>query len=118
MTTVADILRGRADSDATALLFGDDAWTYREVAEEAGRRAALFGELRDDGRPPHIGVLLENVPDYLFWRAASSSASTPTGCESTARTSPRLRWRPSSGVIRTCGRSPSTPSPTIPSATG
>ena len=72
MTTVADILRGRADSDATALLFGDDAWTYREVAEEAGRRAALFGELRDDGRPPHIGVLLENVPDYLFWLAAAA----------------------------------------------
>ncbi len=72
MTTVADILRGRASSDATAFLFGDEAWTYRELAAEASRRAALFDELRDDGRPPHIGVLLENVPDYLFWLAAAA----------------------------------------------
>src|SRR5262249_56330293 len=86
MTTVADILRGRADSDATALLFGDDAWTYREVAEEAGRRAALFGELRDDGRPPHIGGLLENVPDYLFWLAAAAlSGGVPVGINATYR---------------------------------
>jgi fatty-acyl-CoA synthase len=91
MATAAGILRGRADSDATALPFGDDAWTYRDLAEEAGRRAALFGELRDDGRPPHIGVLLESIPDYLFWlaaaamRAVSSSASTPpTGASSSA----------------------------------
>src|SRR5215472_605746 len=86
MTTVADILRGRADSDATALLFGEDAWTYREVAEEAGRRAALFGELRDDGRPPHIGVLLENVPDYLFWLAAAAlSGGVLVGINATYR---------------------------------
>jgi len=86
MTTVADILRARADSDATAVLFGDDAWTYREVAEEAGRRAALFGELRDDGRPPHIGVLLENVPDYLFWLAAAAlSGGVLVGINTTYR---------------------------------
>ena len=91
MTTAASILRVRADSDATALLFGDDAWTYRELLGAASRRAALFGELRDDGRPPHIGVLLENILDYLFWprrrrcRAVSSSASTPpTGASSPA----------------------------------
>jgi fatty-acyl-CoA synthase len=86
MTTVADILRGRADSDATALLFGDDVWTYRELVEEAGRRAALFGELRDDGRPPHIGVLLENVPDYLFWLAAAAlSGGVLVGINATYR---------------------------------
>jgi len=86
MTTVAEILRGRADSDATALLFGDDVWTYREVVEEAGRRAALFGELRDDGRPPHIGVLLENVPDYLFWLAAAAlSGGVLVGINATYR---------------------------------
>ena len=86
MTTVAEILRGRADSEATALLFGDDVWTYRAVAEEAGRRAALFGELRDDRRPPHIGVLLENVPDYLFWLAAAAlSGAVLVGINTTYR---------------------------------
>jgi hypothetical protein len=104
MTTVADILRGRADSDAAAFLFGDDVWTYREVAEEAGRRAALFGELRDEGRPPHIGVTATPAAGCI------SPAAPATGCESTARTSPPLPWRPSSGATWTCGRPPSTPS--------
>src|SRR5579864_6459528 len=86
MATAAGILRGRADSDATALPFGDDAWTYRDLAEEAGRRAALFGELRDDGRPPHIGVLLDNIPDYLFWRAAAAiRGGVIVGITSTSR---------------------------------
>ncbi len=86
MTTVAGILRGRAGSEATALLFGDEAWTYREVVEEAGRRAALFGELRDEGRPPHIGVLLDNVPDYVFWLAAAAlSGGVLVGINSTYR---------------------------------
>ena len=53
------------------------------LVEEAARRAALFDALRDRDRPPHIGVLLDNIPDYLFWLAAaavsgrSSWGSTP-----------------------------------------
>src|SRR5690349_21563890 len=62
MTTVAEILRSRADSDAPALLVEDRRVTYRELIEEASRRAALFDELRDANRPPHVAVLLENVP--------------------------------------------------------
>ena len=54
--------------------------------DEAGRRAALFEELRDDDRPPHIGVLLENVPDYLFWLgAAALSGAVIVGINSTYR---------------------------------
>jgi fatty-acyl-CoA synthase len=85
-TTIAGILRGRADSDAMAFLSGDESWTYRELAEEAGRRAALFDDLRDDGRPPHIGVLLDNVPDYLFWLAAAAlSGGVVVGINATYR---------------------------------
>jgi fatty-acyl-CoA synthase len=85
-TTTAGILRGRADSNATAFLSGDQAWTYGELAEEASRRAALFDELRDDGRPPHIGVLLDNVPDYLFWLAAAAlSGGVVVGINATYR---------------------------------
>ena len=72
MTIAADLLRRRADDDNAALLIGDGAWTYRELVEEGSRRAALFDEIRDDDRPPHIGVLLDNVPDYLFWLAAAA----------------------------------------------
>src|SRR5439155_11210760 len=81
-----ELLRGLAASDAVAVRFGDDMWTYRELVHEASRRAALFDELRDDDRPPHIGVLLENVPDYLFWLgAAALSGAVIVGINSTYR---------------------------------
>ena len=86
MTTVAELLRRRAGTDATALRFGDGAWTYRDQLDEARRRAALFEELRDDDRPPHIGVLLDNVPEYIFWlSAAALSGSVIVGINSTYR---------------------------------
>jgi fatty-acyl-CoA synthase len=86
MTTAAEVLRLRADDDGVGLLIGEGAWTYRQIVEEGSRRAALFDGLRTGGRPPHIGVLLENVPDYLFWLAAAAlSGATLVGINSTYR---------------------------------
>ena len=86
MTTVAELLRGRAADDADALYFEDRTWTYRQLVDEASRRAGLFERMRDDDRPPHIGVLLDNVPDYLFWLAAAGlSGSVVVGINSTYR---------------------------------
>ncbi|HEX5096736.1 MAG TPA: AMP-binding protein, partial [Acidimicrobiia bacterium] len=56
---------GRADDDGVALLFEDEQWTWREVVAEARTRARLFLELRQPG-PFHVGVLLENVPEFVF----------------------------------------------------
>src|SRR6185437_15674651 len=89
MTTVAHVLRERADSDAPALLFGDTTWTYREFVVEAERRRALATALLDPAQPPHIGVLLDNVPDYLFWLgAAAVSGLVVVGINSTYRGEP------------------------------
>jgi fatty-acyl-CoA synthase len=86
MTTAAEILRGRVDDESIAFCFEDHRWTYRQLLEEAGRRAALFDAVRDPDRPPHIGVLLENVPDYLFWLAAAAVSGTVlVGINSTYR---------------------------------
>ena len=73
MTTAAELLLVRAEQDAPALLFGDQAWSYRQLVEEGRRRVALFDELHESGRPPHIGVLLDNVPDYVFWLVRSGA---------------------------------------------
>ena len=70
--TTGELLRGLADRDDIALRFGDDTWTYRELCNEASRRAALFDDFRDRDRPPHVGVLLDNVPDYIFWLSAAA----------------------------------------------
>jgi len=63
--TVAELLLARAEDDHTAVCFEDEAWTWREVVHEAAVRGSVFEHLRRDG-PFHVGVLLENVPEYLF----------------------------------------------------
>ncbi|GAA4363964.1 fatty-acid--CoA ligase FadD1 [Nocardioides caricicola] len=59
-------LLARADDDTRGLLFERAAWTWAEVVQESCVRSALLGTLLDPDRPPHVGVLLENVPDFAF----------------------------------------------------
>jgi fatty-acyl-CoA synthase len=53
-------------ADRPALRFGNRVWTHREMLTEAERFATLFDERLDRDRPPHVGVLLDNTPDYVF----------------------------------------------------
>jgi len=53
-------------ADRPALRFGEDLWTHRELLAESERFAALYRARLDPGRPPHVGVLLDNTPDYVF----------------------------------------------------
>jgi fatty-acyl-CoA synthase len=86
MSTTQELLLARSESDDVALLIGSCRWTYRQLVEEAGRRAALFENLRDKGRPPHVGILLDNVPDYIFWLTAGALSGTViVGLNSTYR---------------------------------
>ncbi|MBV9412243.1 MAG: AMP-binding protein, partial [Acidimicrobiia bacterium] len=83
--TVAELLLARAEDDHPGLLFGEDSWSWREVVAESAGRAALATELRGDG-PFHIGVLLENGPEYLFWLGgAALSGATVVGINPTRR---------------------------------
>ena len=86
MTALGRLLLERSEDDRPALLYGDRRWTYRDLVHEGWRRAALFAELRDPDRPPHVGVLLDNVPDYLFWLTAGAlSGTVVVGINSTYR---------------------------------
>lgn len=66
--TMAAALRARvADSgDRVFLRFEDASWTFAETYREACRFANLFLRLREDGRPFHVGVLMENLPAFVF----------------------------------------------------
>ncbi len=67
---VADLLRRNgvaADSaNRPALRFGHQVWTHGELLHEAERFATLFRARLEPDRPPHVGVLLDNTPDYVF----------------------------------------------------
>src|SRR5947209_111369 len=67
--TIAGLVAARANDTNTGLLFEGRSWTWAEVAHECAVRAAIFtaawdGMARD--APFHIGVLLDNVPEYVF----------------------------------------------------
>src|SRR2546430_6093646 len=69
----ADLLAARAEEEHAAVLFEDEAISYRAFIAEAAARAALLRDARREG-PFHVGVLLENVPEYLYWIGAAALA--------------------------------------------
>jgi fatty-acyl-CoA synthase len=85
MTTVAELLEARAGDDHTGLRFEDSTWSWRQVVTECAARARMFEEMRRPG-PFHVGVLLENVPEYLFLLGAAALAgATIVGINPTRR---------------------------------
>jgi fatty-acyl-CoA synthase len=86
VTTAADLLRARAEDDHPGLFFEDQVWSFRELVAEAARRGRFLLNQLDETRPRHVGVLLDNVPEYIFWLAgAALSGSTIVGINSTYR---------------------------------
>jgi fatty-acyl-CoA synthase len=84
--TAAELFFRHAGRDDIAAHFEDRSFTYSELATESLRRAAVWNEVRDPARPPHIAVLLDNTPDYLFWLgAAAVSRSVIVGINATYR---------------------------------
>ena len=71
--TVAELLGARRHDDRPGLHHDTSTWTWRQVVAESARRAALASDMRRSG-PFHIGVLLDNVPEYLFWLGAAALA--------------------------------------------
>lgn len=84
--TMAELLLARRGDHAPGLLHEDRTWTWDEVVGEAAVRAAAAAELRTAQEPLHIGVLLDNVPEYLFWLGGAALAqATAVGINPTRR---------------------------------
>jgi fatty-acyl-CoA synthase len=64
--TFAELIDGRAEDDTAGLVVGDEKWSWREVVAESDRWAGALSGLRPVAGPFHVGVLLGNVPEYLF----------------------------------------------------
>jgi fatty-acyl-CoA synthase len=73
MPTIAELVRARANDEHPAILFEDQSWSYAEYVTACAERAALLDELRRPG-PFHVGVLLDNVPEFAMWLGAAAVA--------------------------------------------
>ncbi|MCX4552841.1 AMP-binding protein [Streptomyces sp. NBC_01387] len=83
--TIADLLLDRLGDNRPGLRTRERTWTWDDVVKESAARAALATELRTEG-PFHIGILLANVPEFLFWLGgAALSGATVVGINSTRR---------------------------------
>ena len=76
--SIAALLRRNRDDptigEAPGLLFGDQQWNHADFVAESCRWAAYFQAVLPPDRPPHVAVLLDNTPDYLFAFAGAALA--------------------------------------------
>ena len=87
MTTIADLVLSRAEEHPTrtAVLFEDRSWTWAEYARACAERASVLVGMRRPG-PFHVGVLLDNVPEFPMWLGAAALVdATVVGINPTRR---------------------------------
>ncbi|MGW3447475.1 long-chain-fatty-acid--CoA ligase [Streptomyces sp. NPDC001076] len=72
--TIAEAVAARWGDHRPGLWFEEQVLTHHEVAGGAAARAALFADLLPPGGVPHIGVLLDNTPEFPLWLGAAALA--------------------------------------------
>lgn len=71
--TVASQLRARLGDDRMGYVLDNERYTWNDVALQSAVRGAMLGKLLRPGIP-HIGVLLENTPEYLLLAGGAAFA--------------------------------------------
>ena len=92
----AALIRGNAvdpnRASRPAVKFADRVWTHREYGRECRRFANLLRARLDPDAPPHVGIFLDNTPDYLFaLGGAALIGATVVGLNHTRRGEHLLR---------------------------
>ncbi|MFL6144840.1 MAG: long-chain-fatty-acid--CoA ligase [Labedaea sp.] len=83
--TVTELLLARANDFHCGLRFEEQSLTWAEHVQECADRAALLRSLRRPG-PFHVGVLLDNVPEFSFLLGgAALSGAVLVGLNTTRR---------------------------------
>jgi fatty-acyl-CoA synthase len=76
-STVASAVLTRAGDPNIGLRFEDEDWTWSQIVTEMSSRASELGRWVTEGLdPPHIGILLDNQPEFLFQLGAAALAGT------------------------------------------
>ncbi|MGW2018910.1 AMP-binding protein [Streptomyces sp. NPDC001927] len=72
--TVAELVRRQWGDHRVGLRARDTALSHHQVAAGAAARAALLVDLLPRGAEPHLGVLLDNTPEFPLWLSAAALA--------------------------------------------
>jgi len=73
-STIAELVQRQWGDHRPGLRFEEQMLTHHQLAAGAAARAALLGELLPPGVEPHIGVLLDNTPEFPLWLSAAALA--------------------------------------------
>jgi fatty-acyl-CoA synthase len=83
--TITAAVLALTDADGLGLVAGDVRLSHAEVVGLAAARAAWLRATRQDG-PFHVAVMLENVPEFVFWlEAAALAGAAVVGANPTHR---------------------------------
>lgn len=88
--TVAELVQARWGDHRPGLWCGQQTLTHHELASGAAARAALLTDLFPPGAEPHVGVLLDNTPEYPLWLSAAALAGAAVAGINPTRRGPEL----------------------------
>ncbi|MFH0519643.1 AMP-binding protein [Streptomyces sp. M41] len=88
--TVAELVAAGWGDHRPGLWFEGTTLTRHEVTAGAAARAALLAGLLPPRAEPHIGVLLDNTPEYPMWLAAAALARAAVAGINPTRRGPEL----------------------------
>ncbi|MEU3063500.1 AMP-binding protein [Streptomyces subrutilus] len=88
--TVAELVARQWGDHRPGLKHEDGVLTRHRTAQEAAARAALLVDLMPPGAEPHLGVLLDNTPEFPFWLGAAALAGAAVAGINPTRRGPEL----------------------------
>ncbi|MFD7179926.1 AMP-binding protein [Streptomyces sp. NPDC059904] len=88
--TVAELVQERWGDHRPGLWCEDQVLSHHEVAAGAAARAALLADLLPRGVDPHLGVLLDNTPEFPLWLSAAALAGAAVAGVNPTRRGPEL----------------------------
>ncbi|QFQ97661.1 AMP-binding protein [Streptomyces phaeolivaceus] len=88
--TVAQLVADRWDDHRPGLWCEEQVLTHHEVTAGAAARAALLADLLPPAAAPHIGVLLDNTPEFPLWLSAAALAGAAVAGINPTRRGPEL----------------------------
>ncbi|MER6910654.1 AMP-binding protein [Streptomyces sp. NPDC000594] len=74
VSTIAELVQRQWGDHRVGLRDRSRVLSHHRVASGAAARAALLVDLLPRGAPPHVGVLLDNTPEFPLWLGAAALA--------------------------------------------